>query len=215
MGVVFGYLRVGTEEQIDRRPKRFGYARVSSKGQELHGNSLEDQVNKLLDAGCNPEDIEEEAFTGTTMDRPKFKRLLAKMQSGDTLIVTKLDRFTRTAAEGVAVIKELMNCGIKVHVLNMGLVEDTPTGRLILNIMSAFAEFERDNIVERLSEGRAVAKENNPEYKEGRKSKMPEEFVHILSKTEAGVISVAQGCRELGIHKTQWYRWKKDISCRA
>ena len=112
---------------------RYGYGRVSSKGQAINGNSLEDQEKKLAEAGCD--EIVLEAYTGTKMDRPKFTELLEKLQPGDTLIVTKLDRFARTASAGVEVIKELMAKGISVHVLNMGLVEDTPTGRLILNIL--------------------------------------------------------------------------------
>lgn len=189
---------------------RYGYGRVSSKGQALNGNSLEDQEKKLYEAGCD--EVVLEAFTGTKMERPKFTALLGKLNPGDTLIVTKLDRFARTASAGVEVIKDLMSRGVSVHVLNMGLVEDTPTGRLILNILLAFAEFERDNIVERLADGREVAKENNPDYKEGRKSKVPEDFGAYLDSVNAGEISVAEACRELGIHKTQWYRWKERVA---
>lgn len=189
---------------------RYGYGRVSSKGQALNGNSLEDQEKKLKEAGCD--EIVLEAFTGTKMMRPKFSALLEKLEPGDTLIVTKLDRFARTASAGVEMIKSLMTRGISVHVLNMGLVEDTPTGRLILNILLAFAEFERDNIVERTSEGRAIAKENNPDYKEGRKSKRPAEFEDILHQTRAGELTVVAACEQLGIHKTQWYRWVKEVA---
>ena len=189
---------------------RYGYGRVSSKGQALNGNSLEDQENKLMEAGCD--EIVLEAFTGTKMERPKFSALLEKLEPGDTLIVTKLDRFARTASDGVKVIKELMARGVAVHVLNMGLVEDTPTGRLILNILLAFAEFERDNIVERLADGREVAKENNPDYKEGRKSKIPVDFQWYLENVEAGELTVAEACRMLKIHKTQWYRWKEKVA---
>ena len=189
---------------------RYGYGRVSSKGQALNGNSLEDQEKKLKEAGCD--EIVLEAFTGTKMDRPKFSALLEKLEPGDTLIVTKLDRFARTASAGVEMIKGLMARGVAVHVLNMGLVEDTPTGRLILNILLAFAEFERDNIVERLADGREVAKENNPDYKEGRKSGIPDNFCWYLESVNAGEFTVAEACRQLGIHKTQWYRWKEKVA---
>ena len=192
---------------------RYGYGRVSSKGQAQNGNSLEDQEKKLLDAGCLPENIELETYTGTTMERPKFTKVLEKLQPGDTLVVTKLDRFARTASDGVRVIKDLMAQGISVHVLNMGLVEDTPTGRLILNILLAFAEFERDNIVERLSEGREVAKENNPDYKEGRKTKeRPEEYAEIVFSVEAGKMSVKEACEKMGISRSLWYKWLKEVA---
>ena len=138
--------------------KRKGYGRVSSKGQEHNGNSLEDQKNKLMDAGCAEEDIVLETFTGTKMNRPKFTKLLDDLEPGDTLVVCKLDRFARTVREGLEVVEELKNRGIKVHILNMGLIEDTPMGNLILTVMLAFAEYERGLIVERTQTGKMVAR---------------------------------------------------------
>ncbi len=73
-----------------------------------------------------------------------------------------------------------MNRGINVHILNMGVVENTPTGRLILSIFSAFAEFERDLIVERLNEGKALAKQRG-NYRDGRKKKFTKKQIdHAL-----------------------------------
>ena len=68
----------------------YGYARVSTQGQARDGGSLFDQRQELLDAGATK--VVEEAFTGTTMNRPKFENLLDTLNPGDTLIVTKLDR---------------------------------------------------------------------------------------------------------------------------
>lgn len=64
-------------------------------------------------------------------------------------MITKLDRLARSASQGIAFIDELLSHGINVHVLNMGLMDNSPTGKLIRNILLAFAEFERDMIVER------------------------------------------------------------------
>lgn len=193
--------------------KRKGYGRVSSKGQEHNGNSLEDQKNKLMDAGCAEEDIVLETFTGTKMNRPKFTKLLDDLEPGDTLVVCKLDRFARTVREGLEVVEELKNRGIKVHILNMGLIEDTPMGNLILTVMLAFAQFERDTIVERTQAGKAVARERE-DYTEGRpRREIPDEFFGLMEKSLAGEISVADACAMLDIHRTQWYRWKN--SCRA
>ena len=119
----------------------YGYARVSTATQGRDGNSLEDQVAALEKYGC--QEIVKEAFTGKTMERPKFLRLLDVLQEGDTLVVCKLDRFARTAIEGVQVVRELFERGVRVHILNMGLVENTLTGNLILTVMLAFAEYER------------------------------------------------------------------------
>lgn len=146
----------------------YGYARVSTKGQARDGNSLEAQEIALRSAGAIK--IYADAFTGTKANRPELDKLLAVMQSGDTMVVTKLDRIARSATQGIALIQSLLDRGIVVHVLNMGLMDNTPTGKLIRNIMLAFAEFERDMIVERTQEGKAIAK-LNPDFKEGRPKK--------------------------------------------
>ena len=146
------------------------------------------------------------------MERPKFTRLIEKLQSGDTLVVCKLDRFARTATDGVDLIKELLGRGISVHVLNMGLVEDTPTGRLVLTIMMAFAEYERDMIIERLNDGKAEAKAKNPDYREGRKYLEVPELDSYKSRVANGDMTVAVACKQLGISRSKWY---KEVGCRA
>lgn len=160
---------------------KYGYGRVSTLGQEL-----EVQVEALLNEGVLEENLFSEKFTGTKTDRPEFNKVLALLKESDTLVITKLDRFARTVSEGIAVIKDLFERGIKVHVLNMGLIENTPTGRLIFNIMCSFAEFERDMIIERTSSGKLYAKENNPDFKEGRpatyKRKQIETALELLEK---------------------------------
>ncbi|GEM01988.1 Site-specific DNA recombinase [Halolactibacillus halophilus] len=140
-----------------------GYARVSTLQQDLKG-----QIKQLENENCDK--IYKDKFTGTEKDRPAFNQLLSDLSSGDTLIVTKLDRFARSTVDGIQTIRELFDKGIKVHVLNMGLVEDTPTGRLIFNIMTSFAEFERDMIVERTQEGKTLAREREG-FREGRPKK--------------------------------------------
>ena len=146
----------------------YGYARVSTKGQAKDGNGIEAQIDALSSAGAM--EIYKEAFTGITTNRPEFEKLLKKLQKGDTLVVTKLDRIARSASEGSQLIQGLLNKGISVNVLNMGKMDDTPTGKLVCHIMFAFAEFERDMIVERTQEGRSIARKNK-EFREGRPKK--------------------------------------------
>ncbi|MBO5969300.1 MAG: recombinase family protein [Clostridia bacterium] len=193
---------------------RYGYGRVSSTTRYAggeDGNSLEAQDKKLRAAGCD--EIILEAYTGTKMDRPKFTKLIAKLVSGDTLVVCKLDRFARTATEGVELIKELMGRGVSVHVLNMGLVEDSPTGRLTLTIMMAFAEYERDMIIERLNDGKEEAKAKNPDYKEGRKAiEIPLEFEGCRNYVAEGNMTVVEACKYLGISRSLWYKWMKQVA---
>lgn len=162
----------------------YGYARVSTATQGRDGNSLEDQVAALEKYGCQK--IVKEAFTGKTMDRPQFLRLLEVLQEGDTLVVCKLDRFARTAIEGVQVVRELFERGIRVHILNMGLVENTLTGNLILTVMLAFAEYERGMIVERTQTGKALARQD-PNFKDGRPKKYtPQQIQLALDLLEQG-----------------------------
>lgn len=146
----------------------YGYARVSTKGQAKDGNSLEAQEKALKDAGAT--EIFTDAFTGTKTDRPEFDKLLNKIQGGDTLVVTKLDRFARSMSQGSELVSELIDKGIKVYILNIGIMDNTPASKLIRNVFFAFAEFERDMIVERTQEGKIIAKQN-PEFKEGRPKK--------------------------------------------
>lgn len=187
---------------------RYGYGRVSTKGQEKNGNSLTDQKNLLEAEGCD--EIVLEAYTGGTTDRPKFTKLLAKLKSGDTLVVPKLDRFARTTQEGLEVVQELKARGVKVHILNMGLIEDTPTGDLILTIMLAFAQFEKACIIERTQSGKAIAKETNPDFQEGRpRRELPEDFWDYVARNERGEITVQAACKEMGIARAHWYRWVK------
>ena len=120
------------------------------------------------------------------MERPQFQQLLKKLQPGDTLVVTKLDRFARTAIDGVATVRDLFDRGIRVHILNMGLVENTLTGNLILTVMLAFAEYERGMIVERTQTGKAVARQD-PNFREGRPKKYTAcQLHHAIELLESG-----------------------------
>ena len=184
----------------------YGYARVSTAAQCRDGNSLEDQVAALEKYGC--QEIVKEAFTGKTMERPKFLRLLEVLQEGDTLVVCKLDRFARTAIEGVQVVRELFERGVRVHILNMGLVENTLTGNLILTVMLAFAEYERGTIVERTQTGKMIAKQN-PNFKDGRPKKYtPIQIEHALSLLSSGM-SYKEVEEITGISKSTLIREKK------
>ncbi|MFD2658519.1 recombinase family protein [Gracilibacillus thailandensis] len=182
---------------------KYGYARVSTIHQDL-----EFQIDMLNKEGC--EMIYKEKFTGTKKERPEFQKLLDVLQSGDTLVVTKLDRFARSTADGIQTIKNLFERGIKVHVLNMGIVEDTPTGRLILSIMLAFAEFERDMIVERTQEGKAIAKRKE-DFREGRPKKYSRKQIdHAIKLKDEEGFSYKQVHEMTGISKSTLIRAKRE-----
>ena len=187
----------------------YGYARVSTATQGRDGNSLEEQSAALVSYGC--QEIITESFTGKTMDRPKFQELLNRLQANDTLVVCKLDRFARTAIEGVQTVKELFERGIKVHILNMGLIENTLTGNLILTVMLAFAEYERGMIVERTQMGKAAARQN-PNFKDGR----PKKYSSAQIALALDLLNNGKTYREVenmtGISKSTLLRAKKEVS---
>ena len=173
----------------------YGYARVSTAGQAASGNSLADQQEQLTNAGC--QEIIVEQYTGSTTHRPAFIQLLYKLQPDDTLVVTKLDRIARNAGEGINLINDLMKKGIKVHILNIGLLDNTPTGKLIANIMLAFAQFERDMIIERTQAGKAIAKQK-ADFVDGRPRIPVSQTDHALELLEEG-LSYKQVARKTGI----------------
>lgn len=160
----------------------FGYARVSTKGQAKDGNSLEVQEKLLRESGA--EEIFIDSFTGTKLERPEFDKLLNQIQSGDTLIVTKLDRFARSVSQASDLITQLIDKGITVNVLNLGILSNSSVSTLMRNVLLSFAQFERDMIVERTSEGKAIAKQK-PDFREGRpplyKKKQIEHALEMLT----------------------------------
>ena len=186
----------------------YGYARVSTKQQAADGNSLEAQEVMLRENGAQV--IFKDAFTGTQARRPQFDKLLNNLQPKDTLVVTKLDRIARSASQGIQLIDDLLEKGIRIHILNMGVLNNTPNGKLIRNIMLAFAEFERDMIIERTQEGKAIARQHAG-YREGRPNKYSREQIeHALSLL--GQYSFNQVAAKTGISRSTLLRAnrKKD-----
>ena len=188
----------------------YGYARVSSRGQARDGNSLEAQENALKKAGV--EVMYKEAYTGTTTHRPEFNKLMEIIKDGDTLVVTKLDRFARSTAEGDMVIGKLLDMGVTVRILDMGTLDNTPMGKMVRVIFLAFAQFERDTIMERMNEGKRIKKANGGRT-EGRLPAMSDlsRFKELLEKQKVGEITVPVACKELGISKATWYNYAKSV----
>lgn len=164
----------------------YGYIRVSTKGQ-LDNNSLEQQEKEILERYPDAI-IYKEQFTGSTINRPIFQKVLDNLSKNDTLIVTKLDRFCRTTKEGLELIDNLSEKSIRIHILNMGLIEDTPMGKLIVTNLLAFAEFEKNMIVERTQSGKAIAKQKSG-FIEGR----PKKFKKSTIKQALAMLSVNGG----------------------
>lgn len=187
----------------------YGYARVSSKGQDKYGNGLEVQEKQLRENGA--EVIYYESYTGTKKSRPELNKLMSVLKDGDTLVVTKLDRIARSTRDGLDIIEELLNKGVIINILNMGKFDNSPTGKLMRTVFFAFAEFERDMIVQRTAEGKEVCKEN-PNWREGRKRIEAPDFEKFLRKQKDGELTVEQCCVELGISRRTWYNRVKEVA---
>lgn len=190
---------------------KIGYVRVSTKGQQRDGNSIDEQTAAILERYPDAE-IVTEACSGAK-ERPKFDRVVETLCAGDLLVVTKLDRFCRATKEGLSYIDKLLAKGVSIHILNMGLIENTPMGRLIVTNLLAFAEFERAMILERTSTGKAVAKQKNPDFKEGRPrvDVDGDAFRVLRQKQTAGEITATAAARELGISRSAWYNLCREV----
>lgn len=163
----------------------YGYARVSTIAQDLRA-----QKQSLIDAGVSKTNIYSEKFTGTTTDRPQFTKLINKLEKGDTLVITKLDRLARNTKEALAIIEQLLEKDITINVLNVGQIENTTVGRLIYTVLLAVADMERDMIIERTQEGKAYAKKHNPNYTEGRpKRELSDKYLKAIELMQTNSIS--------------------------
>lgn len=183
---------------------KYGYARVSTKGQ-LDGNSIEEQSNAIKNLYSDAEIIIE-SYSGAK-ERPLFNQILKQAQQDDYVVVTKLDRFCCSTKEGLEYIDLLINKGVKIHILNMGLIENTPMGRLIVTNLLAFAEFERAMIIERTQGGKAIAKQR-VDFKEGRPKKYNSKKVsHALELLQS--YSYRQVEEMTGISKSTLIRAKR------
>ena len=185
----------------------YGYTRVSTRKQ-VDGYGLEVQKNEILSKYPTATIIIEQ-YTGTKLDRPIFNNLLDSLESNDILVVSKLDRFARNTVEGIKVVEQLFKKKVAIHILNIGLLEDTPMGRFFLTTMLAVAELERNMIIERTQTGKELARLRK-DYKEGRPRKYTDEdlenAVFLLSfHSYREVISIT------GISKSTLVRARKTI----
>ena len=138
--------------------RTFAYARVSTTGQ-----TTKNQIEEIRTAGFHVEDhrIVTETISGSVpiVQRPEFSRLVDRLESGDVLIVTKLDRLGRGAIDVSSTVKALADEGVRVYCLALGGVDLTSSaGAMTMNVLNAVAQFERDLLVERTQSGLKRAK---------------------------------------------------------
>jgi DNA invertase Pin-like site-specific DNA recombinase len=133
-------------------PTRFGYARVSKSGDQ----QTAPQIRALKEAGCKR--IFEESASGGRWDRPELHRLLGQLREGDTLVVWKLDRLSRSLKDLLMILDQVEAAGAKFRSLTEAVDTSGPAGRMVMQMLGAFAEFEREMIRERTKAGLTEAR---------------------------------------------------------
>lgn len=178
--------------------RTFCYCRVSTTNQ-----TSENQVLEISNAGFMVEQhrVHQESISGAipAMERPVFKQLLAKLETGDVLIVTKLDRLGRNTPDVLGTVSHLAQLGVKVHCLALGGMDLTSAaGRMTMTVLSAVAAFERDLLIERTQSGLARVKAAGTKL--GRKlTYTPEQAEQVKANVAAGVWSVRGAAKETGL----------------
>lgn len=185
-----------------------GYARVSTTGQE---NGLETQKVLLEERGAIK--IFHEKITGTcTKQRTSLKECLEYLREGDTLVVTKIDRLARSIMDLNKIVEELKEKGVNVQFLKENMIfeangKSNSLGTLLFNILGSFAQFERDLIVERTTEGRERAKEQGKHMgrKAGFSPKSMQKAIEQYKNRADNKMSVSDILKLNGIPKATFY----------
>lgn len=174
-----------------------GYARTSTTEQAA---GLEAQRRDLLAVGC--EELFEEQVS-SVQRRDELEKVLKFVRKGDALVVTKLDRLARSVPDLVKIMGRLEEKGASLRILAMNLDTDTPTGRLLINLVGSIAQFEREIMLERQREGIAKAKEEGKYKGRATTARAKSEEVLTLSRAGKGASEIAQ---TVGIGRASVYR---------
>ena len=176
---------------------KIGYARVSSTGQ-----SLDLQMKALENAGC--EKIFSEKVSGAKGNRKEFNSMMEFARDGDQVVVTKLDRLSRSSVELQNTAKTLENKKIDLRVLGQDIDTSSPSGKLLFNMIGIVAEFEREMINERAAEGRKAAMENGVKF--GRKNSLSGDEIIEAKKLALTGLGKKEIGKRLGVSRSTVYR---------
>lgn len=191
------------DSKLSTRNQSYGYARVSTDDQDL---SL--QIDALLHFGVDKSDIFTDKISGAKEVRPGLTQCLGTLQSGDTLVVWRLDRLGRSMRHLVTLIEDLREKRIGFKSISDGAIDTTTaSGDLIFNIFSALAQFERRLIQERTKAGLAAARACG---RHGGRPGLTTEAAKVrLAKQLHGdkTLSIDETCETLGISRSTYYRY--------
>ena len=181
---------------------KIGYARVSTQDQ-----NLDRQMDNLRAAGC--ERIFNEKMTGTKSDRPELKTMLLTLRSGDILVIDSFSRLSRSTKDLLQLVDQLTAMGVHLVSLKENLDTTTATGKLMLTMLSALSQFERDLIAERTVDGLKAARAR------GRCGGRPrlgsdKERQQALAMYDANVMTNAEIASKFGVSMRTLSRWIGD-----
>ena len=182
-----------------------GYARVSTEQQ-----SLDRQIDALNKYGVEAENIFTEKMTGTKKDRPEFDKVKLKARSGDTIVIESLSRLGRSSKDLLTLVDEFNKVGVKLMSLKENIDTETPTGKMLLTVLSALCQFERDLTVQRTEEGLKAARAR------GRKGGRPKANDKAVSKAvklyQAQTHSIKEITVITGISQATLYRRLAELN---
>jgi putative DNA-invertase from lambdoid prophage Rac len=193
--------------------RTFLYARVSTSDQ-----TTDNQVREVSQAGfaVAPHRVVEETVSGSVaaMERKGFARLVDRLEKGDVLIVTKLDRLGRNAMDVRTTVERLAEGGVRVHCLALGGVDLTSAaGKMTMGVLSAVAEFERDLLIERTQSGLARAKAAGKTL--GRPPKLSDDTQAAIRAKRAAGVSLGALAKEYSVSRAAIQRVEKRIEVPA
>ena len=184
---------------------KIGYARVSTGLQNL--NLQEDRLNQY---GC--EKIFSDHISGAKSKRPGLDRAIEFARSGDTIVVWRLDRLGRNMADLITLVNELNNRGVSFHSLeeNITMDKSSSTGQLLFHLFAAFAEFERNLILERSSAGRISARARG-RYG-GRPEKLNKQDLKLLKTLYDNGTPIKTIAEQWKVSRTTIYRYLNKLN---
>jgi DNA invertase Pin-like site-specific DNA recombinase len=184
---------------------KIGYARVSTGLQNL--NLQEDQLNQY---GC--EKIFSDHISGSKSKRPGLDKAIEFARAGDTIVVWRLDRLGRNMEDLITLVNELNNRGVSFHSLeeNITMDKSSSTGQLLFHLFAAFAEFERNLILERSSEGRIAARARG-RYG-GRPEKLNKQDLKLLKTLYDNGTPIKTIAEQWKVSRTTIYRYLNRLN---
>lgn len=181
---------------------RIGYARVSTEQQVLAR-----QLDQLQAYGCDV--IYQEKMTGTKKDRPELAKVIVQARAGDQVVIESLSRLGRSAKDLLELLGQFEKSGVSVVSLKESIDTSTSVGRLLVTVLAALAQFERDLTVERTKEGLKAARARG--RKGGRPPADPKKIQKAIRLYKSSQLSVSDICEQCGISSASLYRYAKKI----